>query len=42
MDEEDDCDFSSEIVSDYFKQAATTLEELNDALYVAISSLSAI
>ncbi|CAE6415488.1 unnamed protein product [Rhizoctonia solani] len=32
MDEEDDYDFSSEIVRDYFKQAATTLEELNDAL----------
>ncbi|KAG8690373.1 hypothetical protein FRC11_012059 [Ceratobasidium sp. 423] len=32
MDEEDDCDFSSEIVRDYFKQAATTLDELNDAL----------
>ncbi|KAJ1303393.1 hypothetical protein OPQ81_011585 [Rhizoctonia solani] len=32
MDEEDDCDFSSEIVQDYFKQATTTLGELNDAL----------
>ncbi|QRW20246.1 multistep phosphorelay regulator 1 [Rhizoctonia solani] len=32
MDEEDDCEFSSDIVRDYFKQAITTLGELNDAL----------
>ncbi|CAE6417201.1 unnamed protein product [Rhizoctonia solani] len=32
MDEEDDCDFSSEIVREYFEQAATTLGELNKAL----------
>ncbi|KAF8755054.1 Histidine-phosphotransfer HPT protein [Rhizoctonia solani] len=31
MDEEDDCEFSSDIVRDYFKQAITTLGELNDA-----------
>ncbi|KAH7336919.1 histidine phosphotransferase [Rhizoctonia solani] len=32
MDDEDDCDFSSEIVCDYFKQAVATIKELNDAL----------
>jgi hypothetical protein len=35
MDDDDpDCEFSREIVVDYFKQAATTFDELKQALSV--------
>lgn len=35
MDEEDDRDFSKSLVYNYFEQAESTFEKMNNALYVS-------